>query len=66
VSVFSGLIIGRLGMDWAVGISIASMIAVILHLLVLKFPPESHLDDRHEDDKKIDIRGTIKVILSIS
>lgn len=56
VSVFSGLIVGRLGMDWAVGISIASMIAVIVHLMTLHFPDESHLDDRHEDEKKIDIK----------
>ena len=53
-------------MDWAVGISIASMILVIFHLLTLTFPDESHLDDRHEDEKKIDIRGTIKVISGIS
>jgi DHA3 family multidrug efflux protein-like MFS transporter len=62
VSVFSGLVVGRLGMDWAVGISIVSMIAVMLHLMMLTFPSESHLDDRHEDEKKVDIRGTIKVI----
>jgi DHA3 family multidrug efflux protein-like MFS transporter len=66
VSVFSGLVIGRLGMDWAVGISMVSMLAVILHLMMLHFPDESHLDDRHEDEKKIDIRGTIKVIAGIS
>ena len=56
VSVFSGIIIGRLGMDWAVGISITAMLLVILHLLTLPFPDESHLDDRHADDKKIDIK----------
>ena len=66
VSVFSGLIIGRLGMEWAVGITLVSMITVILHLFTLKFPDESHLDDRHEDDKTIDIRGTIRVIAGIS
>ena len=66
VSVFSGLVVGRLGMDWAVGISIVSMIAVMLHLMILTFPNESHLDDRHEDEKKVEIRGTIKVIASIS
>lgn len=66
VSVFSGLIIGRLGMDWAIGISMTVTLLVILHLLSLSFPPESHLDDRHEDDKKIDIRGTIRIIAGIS
>lgn len=66
VSVFSWLIIGRLGMDWAVGISMTVTLLVILHLLSLSFPPESHLDNQHEDDKKIDIRGTIWIIAGIS
>lgn len=39
---------------------------VILHLLSLPFPAETHLDDRHKDDKKIDIRGTIQTIAGIS
>lgn len=56
VSAFSGFIIGRLGMTWAVGIVLAVTLVVILHLLFLTFPPEPLLDDRHEDDKKIDIR----------
>ncbi len=56
VSAFSGFIIGRLGMTWAVGIVLAVTLVVILHLLFLSFPPEPLLDDRHEDDKKIDIR----------
>ena len=66
VSVFSGLIIGRLGMDWAVGIGIFSTLLVIFHLLSLSFPAETHLDDRHEEDKKIDLRGTIQIIAGIS
>ena len=66
VSVFSGLIIGRLGMEWAVGIGIFSTLLVIFHLLSLSFPAETHLDDRHEDDRKIDLRGTIRIIAGIS
>ncbi len=66
VSVFSWLIIGRLGMEWAVGIGIFSTILVIFHLLSLSFPAETHLDDRHEDDRKIDLRGTIRIIAGIS
>ena len=66
VSVFSWLIIGRLGMNWAIGISVIITLLVILHLLSLSFPPESHLDDRHEDDKKIDLIGTIRIIAGIS
>ncbi len=66
VSVFSGLIIGRLGMDWAVGIGIITTLLVMAHLSLLSFPLESHLDDRHEDEKKIDLRGTIRIIAGIS
>ena len=66
VSVFSGLIIGRLGMDWAVGIGIVTTLLVMAHLSLLSFPLESHLDDRHEDEKKIDLRGTIRIIAGIS
>ncbi len=66
VSAFSWFIIGRLGMDWAIGISMVVTLVVILHLLSLSFPPESHLDDRHEEDKKIDLRGTIRIIAGIS
>lgn len=66
VSVFSGLIIGRLGMDWAVGIGIITTLSVMAHLSFLSFPLESHLDDRHEDEKKIDLRGTIRIIAGIS
>jgi MFS transporter, DHA3 family, multidrug efflux protein len=66
VSVFSGLVIGRLGMEWAVGIALVSLSLVILHLMMLRFPAETHLDGRHADDKKIDIRGTIRIIAGIS
>mgnify|MGYP003418627971 CR=1 FL=1 len=53
-------------MEWAVGIGIFSTILVIFHLLSLSFPAETHLDDRHEDDRKIDLRGTIRIIAGIS
>jgi MFS transporter, DHA3 family, multidrug efflux protein len=66
VSVFSGLIIGRLGMEWALGVVIMTTLLVIIHLSFLSFPREEHLEDRHEDDKKIDLRGTIAIIAGIS
>lgn len=43
-------------MDWAIGISMVITLLVISHLLLLSFPSESHLDEIHEDDKKIDLR----------
>ncbi len=66
VSIFSGLIIGRLGMIWAIGIGVIATLLVITHLFSLTFPPESHLDERHEDEKKIDLSGTIRIIAGIS
>lgn len=66
VSVFSGILIGQLGMTWAVGIVFGLTLALIIHLSTLTFPHETHLDDRHEDDKKMDIRGTIRIIAGIS
>ncbi|MBP9779255.1 MFS transporter [Candidatus Gracilibacteria bacterium] len=66
VSVFSGIIIGQLGMDWALGIGLVSTLFVIIHLLSLTFPLESHLDNRHDDDKNIDLKGTIRIIAGIS
>lgn len=66
VSVFSGILIGQLGMVWAVGIVVALTAGVIMHLLTLTFPPETHLDNAHEDNKDIDLRGTIRIIAGIS
>ncbi len=66
VSVFSGIIIGQLGMIWAVGIGIISVLLVIVHLLSLSFPHEAHLDNQQEEDKKMDLRGTIRIIAGIS
>jgi DHA3 family multidrug efflux protein-like MFS transporter len=66
VSVFSGLIIGRLGMDWAVGISIVLTLMVIAHLFTLHFPREEHLESDEPREKNIDIIGTIRIIAGIS
>lgn len=66
VSVFSGILIGQLGMRWAVAIVVALTISIIIHLLMLTFPHETHLDHRHEEEKKIDLRGTIRIIAGIS
>ncbi len=66
VSVFSGLIIGRLGIEWAVGIGIGLTLLTILHLFTLSFPREEHLESDVPRDKDMDIRGTIRVIASIS
>jgi DHA3 family multidrug efflux protein-like MFS transporter len=66
VSAFSGFIIGQFGMIWAVGIGIISTLIVIIHLLTLTFPREEHLENRTQEEKNIDLKGTIKIIASIS
>lgn len=53
-------------MTWAVGIVITLTLGLIIHLSALTFPHETHLDERHKDDKKMDIRGTIRIIAGIS
>jgi DHA3 family multidrug efflux protein-like MFS transporter len=65
VSAFSGFIVGRLGMGWAVSVSIILTFLVIVHLLTLDFPAETHLENRHKDDKKVDLKGTIQIIAGI-
>lgn len=44
VSVFSGFVIGRLGMTWALGIVLGITLIVIIHILALPFPREEHLE----------------------
>ena len=56
VSVFSGFVIGRLGMDWAVAIGIALTIIIILHLLTLTFPREEHLESDEPREKNLDLK----------
>lgn len=56
VSVFSGFIIGRLGMDWAIGVALVSTLIVVAHLLTLTFPREEHLEGDEPRDKKVDLR----------
>jgi MFS transporter, DHA3 family, multidrug efflux protein len=65
-SVFSGLIIGRLGIEWVVGIVFVVTSLIILHLLMLSFPREEHLESDEPKEKNIDLMGTIRIIAGIS
>ena len=53
-------------MTWAVGIVLAVTLLVIIHLLTLTFPREEHLESDEPKNNDIDIRGTIRIIASIS
>jgi DHA3 family multidrug efflux protein-like MFS transporter len=63
-SVFSGLVIGMLGMDWALWISVALTAVVLVHLLTINFP-EKAPQHTEEKPKKIDIKGTIAAITAV-
>ena len=63
-SVFSGLAIGYLGLGWSIAITTGLCVAAILHLLTIHV--EEKQADGHEDQpKKVDLKGTIKVILAV-
>jgi DHA3 family multidrug efflux protein-like MFS transporter len=63
-SVFSGLAIGFIGMGWSLAISVVLCVAAILHLLTISV--EEKTSEAHEDQpKKVDLKGTIKVILAV-
>ncbi len=64
VSVISGFLVAMGGMFYVLILSISLTLAVIVHLLLLSVPEEKivHSEDK---PKKVDIRGTIKVINTI-
>jgi DHA3 family multidrug efflux protein-like MFS transporter len=60
-SVFSGLVIGFLGMGWALAIAIVMMGLAALHLLLVRIP-EARLAHDPELTKKVDLKGSIAAI----
>ena len=61
-SVFSGLVVGRLGMGWAIGISVILTIVSLLHLFTIAFDepePDAPTDDQAP---RIDVRGALDAI----
>lgn len=68
VSVISGLMMGFWGLWSVLALAITLTIAAFLHLLTVKIPEKgiAHLDENGQVvDKKVDIKGTVKVILGI-
>jgi DHA3 family multidrug efflux protein-like MFS transporter len=63
-SIFSGLVIGFLGILWMQVLAIILTILVILHLLTLKIR-ETQAAHAEEHRQKIDIRGTIRAVKAI-
>lgn len=65
-SVFSGLAIGFLGMDWVLVIAVAFTALALLHLaLVVRIPEEKIAHDPELANKKLDIKGSIAAIKAV-
>ena len=60
-SLFSGLVIGMLGMGWALGISVVLTAVALAHLSTIRFV-EPTPEPAHADAPRIDIKGAIEVI----
>lgn len=63
-SIFSGLVIGTLGMDWALAISVMLTATATAHLLSISIPEKLHAHD-DQSTSKMDIAATIHVIRNI-
>ena len=63
-SVFSGLVIGRLGMGWALLISVMVTALTLVHLLTIHFDePDPVLESTPEEPKKfVDVAGALLAI----
>lgn len=64
-SIFSGLVIGFLGMLWTLVLAIFLTAAAIVHLLMTKVKEDQVVHTGHTSTK-VDIRGTIKAVGAIS
>ncbi len=64
-TVFSGLIIGYLGMDWAIYITLLVSAATLLQLFFIDVPEEQIVHDPHLQNSQIDFRGAFRAIHSV-
>ena len=66
-SVLSGLVVGRLGMGWALVIAVSLTAVSVIHLLTIRFPepdPEPLADG--EKEPVFDFRGAIDAISGVA
>ncbi len=62
-SVFSGLVIGRLGMGWALGLSVGCTSIALLHLFTIDIPEQApEIVESDGPRKWIDVRGATAAI----
>ena len=63
-SVFSGLVIGLLGMGWAYGLALALTTAALLHLATIRFA-EPEPQPRQAGEGGIDVRAAVEAIRAV-
>lgn len=63
-SVFSGLVIGYLGMSWAVGLSVGLTLLTTLHLFTITIKEKASIAKEHHTHK-LTIRNTFRMVQSI-
>jgi DHA3 family multidrug efflux protein-like MFS transporter len=64
-SIFSGLIIGNLGMYWMLVLAVSSSVFVLTHLVTIKIPESEVFHSEDLQTNNIDIHGTIKAVKSV-
>ena len=64
-TVFSGLVIGRLGLEWATHITLILSGLALLHLLFVPIPEDHLHHDPEVLNKQVDFKGAIKAIRSV-
>jgi DHA3 family multidrug efflux protein-like MFS transporter len=64
-SVFSGLVIGRLGMGWALYSSVALTVAALAHLLTIRIDEPATSGDADGPSSKVDLRGALDAIRAV-
>ena len=64
-TVFSGLVIGRLGLEWAMYITLILSGLALLHLLFIPIPEDHLHHDPEVLNKQVDFKGAIKAIRSV-
>lgn len=65
-SVISGILVGTAGMYLVLILAVITTLLAIVHLWFLDIPEKLSKHDESVHEKKLDIRGTIKVIASVS
>lgn len=61
-TVFSGLVIGRLGLDWAMYITLAVSLTAFIHLFFISIPEDHLTHDPEILNKQVDFKGALKAI----